>query len=177
MREIITKVYSFDELESKTAKENALGYVSSNLSEDWEYLGDYLECEAIEKGFAIKMSNSKSKFPYSQEKYVRNMEEYGKAIKEGFTANMFAEFSIYHKDIKLNAFHIETDELIGEAQDEGNLELEDELAEIQRDKIEELGAYLLRLLEEDYEYSFSEEATKEYIEANELEFYVDGSIV
>ena len=172
MREITTKVYSFDEL-SKEAKKKAIAYISDREAENWGYFGDYLECEAIEHGFAIAMKGK------TGERYVHNMEEYGKAIRDGFRSDFIDTFDLYRNEIALNAFHIETEDKRISLID-GGKEFTDEydvVVEAWEKKLYSLGQDTLKELQKDYEYACSEEYAIESINGNEYEFYEDGTII
>jgi len=169
MREITTKVYTFEELSDK-AKERALDwYREGALDYEW-WDGVYMDAENV--GLKITAFDL-GRGSYVEAKFLDSAEETAHKIEKehGETCETYKTAKAYFK---------ERDELIDTwpKDESGELENEYELD----GKLDEIDEEFLKALQEDYrimlekemEWLLSEEQCTDAIIANEYEFTEDG---
>ena len=184
MRLETIKIYQFDEL-SEEAKERVIEKVrerifdSDIILEDmkWAFL-------SILEGYGIE--KEENEIGWDINKYGRFFVSFklddidcSKLLKKKFSDEVLDNFSL-SCEVRYNRIYIDV-EFIGDVDED---DISEEIAEALREQIEgELYFIVEKIIEKirealrnAYEYFFEDEDVIEYIEANEFEFYGDGTI-
>lgn len=170
MKTVETKVYQFSEL-SDSAKEKALNNLRYNQVESgwWEFthqdaLGIGLKIQSFELD---RNRHCEGEFILSASEVAQNIfNEHGESCETYKTANEFMEewqpiFNDYMNEASENY---------------ESRELEEQMQELEDEFLKSLCEDYSILLEKEYEYLTSDEATIESIEANEYEFLESGKL-
>lgn len=193
MRTIRTKVYKFEEL-SKDAQENAIekirnDYYQHNDFASWA-IDDCSLLEPLEKEM-FKLFGKDYKFPLlknTREKLYFSTDrdwfiDISNAMEVTDTDDFYKWLGINIEKFKdedgfsILDYNIGEDTIEFESND-WNIEFTDEQADILKQATEKFEGHcedILKRLQADIDYRFTDEAIKEDIEANEYEFLIDGT--
>ena len=172
MKTVIINLYKFNEL-SESAQEKAIGDCRFiNVEHDW-WDAIYDDAENIFakiRGFDIGRKN------YCDMFLTLTMEDTINAIlsNHGETCETYEIAKRYRYDWKIAKRNLKQEEW--EDEDDLIYRQEKVLDVLAEEFISELGEEYLSMLRREYEYLTSDEAIREYLVENDLDFRVDGSI-
>jgi biotin-(acetyl-CoA carboxylase) ligase len=174
MKTIEIQLFKFDELSDK-AKEKALTqYYDWNVNFDW-WDSVYYDAKNVGitiNGFDIDRGNyCKIEFRYDEKDICQKIiMEHGENCETHKIATKF--LSDYDELVKRYSDGIIKD-IVSEYNEE---DFDNEIIELETELHHELSEEYLSILRKEYEYLTSEEAIIEALEANEIEFTINGEI-
>lgn len=170
MRTVTKTVYSFNELSQEAQQKAILNLSNINLYYGW---WEYVYYEANEIGLKItsfdldRNKHANGEFLLSASEVAANIIKLRQETEETYqTAKSFLEdfnpvFASYMDE---------------NSEDYESREIEEKLQELENDFLSSLLEDYANILQNEYEYLYSDEAIKETIEANKYEFNEDGTI-
>lgn len=184
MKTITTNIYSFNEL-SETAKQKAIESVRNSYYEDNDFVKWSIDdCSLLEPpheelttlfgnnyNFPLLKNNRKVYCSLDRDRYI----DISNAMEVTNEVQFLTWLGLSSELIDKVGYEIGADSIdIYSYEDLSESEIE--VIENAVEKFEEHCQTVLDRIEADYEYRFTDEAIIEDIEANEIEFLIDGSI-
>lgn len=187
MRQETTNIYSFEEL-SKEAQEKAIEQVRNSYYEDNDFLNWAIDdCALLEPShndlinllgenynFPLIKNNRKVFCSLDRDRYI----DISNAMEITNEKHFLLWLGIPQEMHEKVYYTISNDTIIFEDNNSMDTLTEEDQPIIQAaiEKFEDHCKQILERIENDYEYRFTDESIIEDIEANEIEFLIDGSI-
>lgn len=170
MKTVKLNVYQFDEL-SKAAKQVAIdNYRDINTDHDWwEWTYEDAANVGIEiTGFDLGRGQD------IDGKLTENLRDVCESIiaEHGDTCSTHKTAQKYYKQYKVLAVTLK---LLGDENDDAYMETADKMEDLEEEFKEAILKDYFKMLEDEYEYLQSDEAIIDTINANEYEYYKDGT--
>jgi hypothetical protein len=174
MKTIEIQLFKFDELSDKAKEKALIEYYDWNVNFDW-WDSVYYDAKNVGitiNGFDIDRGNyCKIEFRYDEKDICQKIiMEHGENCETHKIATKF--LSDYDELVKRYSDGIIKD-IVSEYNEE---DFDNEIIELETELHHELSEEYLSILRKEYEYLTSEEAIIEALEANEIEFTINGEI-
>jgi biotin-(acetyl-CoA carboxylase) ligase len=174
MKTIEIQLFKFDELSDKAKEKALIEYYDWNVNFDWwdNVYEDAKNVGITINGFDIDRGNyCEIEFRYDEKDICQKIiMEYGENCETHKIATKF--LSDYDELVKRYSDGIIKD-IVSEYNEE---DFDNEIIELETELHDELSEEYLSILRKEYEYLTSEEAIIEALEANEIEFTINGEI-
>jgi hypothetical protein len=169
MKELIVKVYDFNELSSE-AKEKAIED-NRNINVDFQWW-DNVYCDA--KSIGLKIESFELYPKYATGNFILNPLEVAQNIINDHGEN--CETYKTAKDFLNDHSHLFSDYLDEDKETYESKEIEQQMSDLEDDFLNSLCFDYANMLQREYEYLSSDEAIIEKIEANEYNYYENGEM-
>jgi len=174
MKTIEIQLFKFNELSDKAKEKALVQYYDWNVNFDW-WDSVYYDAKNVGiaiNGFDIDRGNyCKIEFRYDAEDICQKIiMEHGENCETHKIATKF--LSDYDELVKKYSDGVKTN-IVAEDNEE---DFDNEIIELETELHHELSEEYLSILRKEYEYLTSEEAIIEALEANKIEFTIDGEI-